>query len=84
MSWHGRTKVQGTSGPLDILSTAAKITQQRWPVVQVVRDLAREREPGPANIDHYYSRRIPKSTVSSAPLPGWLAGRKPGPPLSHV
>lgn len=29
----------------------------------------------PANIDHYYCRRIPKPTVSSAPLPGWPEAR---------
>lgn len=39
------------------------------------RPRTRTREPGPANIDHYYSRRIPKSTVSSAPLHGWPEAR---------
>lgn len=39
-------------------------------------------DQSPADIDHYYCRRIPKPTVSSAPLPGWPEARASS--LAHL
>jgi len=63
-----------------ILSTAAKITQQRWPATQVVRTLARTRT---GESGQYWPLLLAIGFRSQLfPRPHCLAGRKPGASLS--